>query len=168
MAQRNQLVLKPVFLKQFHYWNLWIFLWRFWNRRKRDVCEKGNTEGRERGCRQSLYRGTKNFWQRRWKTYTRFLTSFNTKHLVLWTTPKTFEMEWRNRLKDLWIRSGLHSRKVELSHVKYFHAFLSTLNYVSPIGTNHDKRRWSWDGGGLDRKLSTCLPTNYKKRIISR
>ena len=125
-----------------------------------EIGEKGNTEGRERGCRQSLYRGTKNFWQRRWKTYTQFLTSFNTKHLVLWTMPKTFEIEWRNRLKDIWIRSGLHSRKVELSHVKYFHAFLSTLNYLSPIRANHDKRRWSWDGDGLARKLSTCLPCN--------
>ena len=32
----------------------------------------------------------------------------------------------------------------------------------------HDKRRWSWDGGGLDRELSTSLTTNYKKRINSR
>ena len=38
--------------------------------------------------------GTKNFRQRRWKTYTRFLTLLNTKHLVLWTTPKTLEIEW--------------------------------------------------------------------------
>ena len=37
--------------------------------------------------------------------------------------------------------NGLHSRKVELSHVKYFHAFLSTLTYVSPISANNDKRR---------------------------
>ena len=29
----------------------------------------------------------------------------------------------------------------------------------------YDKRRWSWDWGGLDRELSTCLTTNYKKRI---
>ena len=64
--------------------------------------------------------------------------------------------------------NGLHSRKVELFHVKYFHAFVSTLNYVSTISENNDKRRWSWDGGGLDRELSTCLPTNYKKRINSR
>ena len=40
-----------------------------------EIGEKGNTEGRERGCRQSLYRGKKNFWRHRWKTYTRFLTS---------------------------------------------------------------------------------------------
>ena len=98
----------------------------------------------------------------------KFLTSFNTKHLVLWTTPKSLEIEGWNRLNELRIRSGLHSRKVKLSHVKYFHAFFSTLNYVSPIGANNDKRRWSWDGGGLDRELSTCLPTNYKKRINSR
>ena len=130
--------------------------------------KKGNIEGRERGCRQSLYRGTKNFSQRSWKTYELFHTSLNTKHLVLSTTPKTLEIEWRNRWKELRIRSGLHSRKVELSHVKYFHAFVSILNYVSPIGANNDKRRWSWDRGGLDRELSTCLTTNYKKRINSR
>ena len=41
---------------------------------RNNVC-KSNIEGRVRACRQSLYRGTKNFWQRRWKTYTRFLTS---------------------------------------------------------------------------------------------
>ena len=56
----------------------------------------------------------------------------------------------------------------ELSHAKYFHAIDSTLNYVSSIGANNDKRRWSWDGGGLDRELSTSLTTNYKKRINSR
>ena len=132
---------------------------------RRYVCQKGNIEGRERGCRQSLYRGTKNFWQHRLKTYTRFLTSFNTKHLVLWATPKTLEIERRDRLKNYEL--DIH-RKVELSHVKYFHAFVSTLNYVSPIGANNDKRRWSWDRGGLDRELSTCLTTNYKKRINSR
>ena len=147
-------------------WHInWYYFVQKANKQKRDVCEKGNIEGRERGCRQSLYRGTKNLWQRRWKTYTQFLTSFNTKHVLLWTTPKTLETEWRNRLKELRIR------KVELSHVshvKYFHAFVSTLNYVSPIGANNDKRRWSWDGGGLDRELSTSLTTNYKKRINSR
>ena len=47
--------------------------------------------------------------------------------------PKNLEKEWRNHLKELRIRSGLHSRKVELSHVKYFHAFVSTLNYVSDV-----------------------------------
>ena len=47
----------------------------------------------------------------------------------------------KNPLKELRIRGGLHSWKVKLSHVKYFHAFVSTLNYVSPIGANNDKRR---------------------------
>ena len=28
-----------------------------------------------------------------------------------------------------------------VSHFKYFHAFVSTLNYVSPIGASNDKRR---------------------------
>ena len=52
---------------------------------------KGNNEGRERGCRQSLYRCTKNFRQRRWKTYTRYLTLTQNIHLVLCNTPKTLE-----------------------------------------------------------------------------
>ena len=141
-----KLVFKLVFLKQFHFLKpLDIFMTLF-KKAKMYVCEKGNIEGRERGCRQSLYRRTKNFWQRRWKTYTQFPTSFKTEHLVLWTTPKTLEIEWRNRLKELRIR------EVELSHVKYFHALVSTLNYVSSISANKDKRGWSWDGGGLDRK----------------
>ena len=99
---------------------------------------------------------TKNFWQRMWKIYTLFLTSTQ-------TALKTLQLQWRNRLKERQIRSGLHSRKVELSRVKYFHTFVSCLNYVSPIGTNCDKRRWSYDER-LDRELSTCLSTNYKKR----
>ena len=49
-----------------------------------------------------------------------------------------------------------------------FMPFVSTLNHVSPIDANNDKRRWSWDRGGLDSELSTCLTTNYKKRINSR
>ena len=53
---------------------------------------------------------------------------FNTKRLLLWTTPKTLEPQWGNRLKELRIQSGLHSRKVELSRVKYFYAFVITLN----------------------------------------
>ena len=31
-----------------------------------------------------------------------------------------------------------HEIKVELSRVKYFHAFVSTLHYVSPVGENSD------------------------------
>ena len=47
---------------------------------------------------------------------------FNTKHLVFWTTPKSSK----------WVALT----KVELSRVKYFqvHVFVSTLNYISPIG----------------------------------
>ena len=70
------------------------------------------------------------------------ISHFKTKHLVLWNTPKTLEPQWKNRLKELGrIRSGLRSQKVGLSRVKYFHAFVSSLNYVSPIGANSDKRR---------------------------
>ena len=91
---------------------------------------------------------------------------FNTKHLVLWTTPKTLEPQWKNRLKDLGIRSGLHSQRVEFSRANTFMA-LSAVSTVSPIGANSDKRRWSCNEG-LDRELSTCLATNYKKQTNSR
>ena len=70
------------------------------------------------------------------KLHAVLLTS--TRNILLWTTPRTFEPQERNRLKELRVRSGLHSRKVELSPLKYFHAFVSTLNYVSPIGANSD------------------------------
>ena len=103
--------------------------WRFWNTRKRYVCVKGNIEGRERGCQQSLLWGTKNFWQRRWKTYTRFLTTTQ-KHLVLSTRPKTLE-PWRTDFK---FEEGYTHEKSNCPVSKYFHAFVSTLNYVSPIG----------------------------------
>ena len=83
------------------------------------------------------------------------VSHFNTKYLVLWTTPKTLEPPWRNRLKERRIRSGLHSRIVKFSRVKYFHTFVSCLNYVPPIGANTDKRRWSCHEG-LDRTFDLC------------
>ena len=83
------------------------------------------------------------------------VSHFNTKYLVLWTTPKTLEPPWRNRLKERRIRSGLHSRIVEFSRVKYFHTFVSSLNCVPPIGANTDKRRWSCHEG-LDRTFDLC------------
>ena len=101
------------------------------------------------------------FWQRGWKTYTRFHT-LSTKHLVLWTTPKTFKKWWRNLSKEL--RRGLHSvlfmtGLIILSCPWYFHAFVSSLNHGSSSGANNGKRRWSRDEG-LDGKLSTCSTTN--------
>ena len=177
LAKKNFWWLKEIssclnrsFWNSFISWNLWISLCHFWNRRNRYVCEKGNGWGtRTRMSTKSVSR------------YKKLLTTqvenlhavchvIRHKTLVLWTTPKTLEIEWRNRLKELRIRSGLHSRKVELycPMSNTFMPFVSTLNYVSPIGANSDKRRWNWDGGGLDRELSTCLSTNYKKRINSR
>ena len=59
-----KLVFKLVFLKQFHFLKpLDIFMTLF-KKANMYVCEKGNIEGREQGCRQSPYRGTKNFGQR--------------------------------------------------------------------------------------------------------
>ena len=37
----------------------------------------------------------------------------------------------KESLKELGIRSGLHSQKVELSLVKYFRAFISSVNCLS-------------------------------------
>ena len=37
-----------------------------------------------------------------------------------------------------------------------------------PMSNTFMQRRWIWDGGGLDRELSTSLTTNYKMRINSR
>ena len=54
-----KLVFKPVFLKQFHFLKTFGYLYDAF-----EIGEKGNIEGREQGCRQSLYRGTKNFGQR--------------------------------------------------------------------------------------------------------
>ena len=94
------------------------------------------------------------------------VSHFNTKHLVLWTTPKTLEPQWRNHLKELQIRSGLHSLTHSLTHsqlsgVKYFHAFVSTLNYVSLIGANSDKRRWS-----CDKKLKVFIGNKWIPKIM--
>ena len=71
------------------------------------------------------------------------VSHFNTKHLVLWTTPKTLEPQWGNRLKELRIRSGLHSRKVELSRVKYLYAFVVTLNCLFHR-CKHEVVMWDW------------------------
>ena len=133
---------------------------------KRYACEKGNIEGREGGYRQSLYRGTKNFLQRRWKTYTRFLTSFSTTFSSL-----NYAQDFGNWVKES-LKITTNSRWATFTkclivtcRAKYFHAFVSTLNYVSPIFAHGDKRRRSWDGGGLNSEHSTSLTTNYKKRI---
>ena len=78
-----------------------ISLWRFWNTRKRYVCEKGNIEGRERWCRQKLNRGTKEMLLTTQVETLHVISHFSTKHLVLWITPKTLDLQGRNRLKDL-------------------------------------------------------------------
>ena len=51
-----------------------------------------------------------------------------------------FGTTMKESLKEPRVPSGLHSRKVELSRVKCFHALVSTLNYVSPNNANSDKR----------------------------
>ena len=83
----------------------------------------------------------------------------------------TLEPQWRNGLKEVGYTYHEKSNCPRSNgFMIQFHAFVSTLNYVSPIGANSDERRWSCDEGLLvwDRELSTCLTANYKKRINSR
>ena len=75
------------------------------------------------------------------------ISHFNTKHLVLWTTPKPLEPQWKNRVKELGIRSGLHcSQKVELSHVKYFRAFISSVNCLPYRWKQWQEKMRDWIG----------------------
>ena len=151
-------------------WNLWISLCHLWNRRNRYVCEKGNGWGtRTRMSTKSVSR------------YKKLLTTqVENLHAVShFIQHKTFSalsyaQDFGNRVKESLKRATnlkwatfTKSWNI-LSMSNTFMPFVSTLNYVSPIGANSDKRRWNWDGGGLDRELSTCLSTNYKKRINSR
>ena len=79
----------------------------FWNTRKKYVCEKGNIERHGRGGWQSLQQGTKNFWQRSWKVTRGFLLQHKNKL-------EGFELRlrlWNHTMMELWIRSGLQSRK---------------------------------------------------------
>ena len=61
--KKEKLVFKPVFLKafrQFHFLKPLDIFVTLLKHTKKYVCEKGNIDqGRERGCRQNLYRGTK-------------------------------------------------------------------------------------------------------------
>ena len=84
------------------------------------------------------------------------ISRFNTKHSVeFWTTPKTLEPQWKNRLNELRIRSGLHSQKVELSRVKYFYAFVSNSQLCLP----HPCKKWQ-KKMKLDRKPAFDLFDN--------
>ena len=120
-----KLVFKLVFLKQF------ISCYgRFWNRRKRYVCEKGNIEGRERGCRQSLYWGTKTFHNAGGKPTRGF--SLTIQHKTFSALNCTQDCGNRVKKESLKRNTNSNSRKVESSHVKYFHAFVSTLHMSLP------------------------------------
>ena len=57
------------------------------------------------------------------------VSHFNTKHLVFCTTPKSFRTTVKESLKRTTSSKWA---------VKYFHALVSTVNYVSPIGANGD------------------------------
>ena len=67
------------------------------------------------------------------------VSHFNTKHLVLCTTPKSFRTTVKESLKRTTSSKWATFTKSRIvRRAKYFHAFVSTLNYVSPIGANGD------------------------------
>ena len=126
-----RLVFKLLFLKQFHFlkpldifMTLLKYAMRFWNKyyisiahcvfqkRKKNVALRNAKEDVDKVCI---------------RLQKHAVSHLNTKHLVLWTMPKTLEPQWRNRLKERQIRSGLRSRKVELSHVNKTFIPLSAL-----------------------------------------
>ena len=76
------------------------------------------------------------FWQGRWKTCTRFLTS--TQNISALNYAQDFGTTVKESLK--WTRKNskwatLTKSRIQ-TRVKYFHAFVSSLNYVSPIVAN--------------------------------
>ena len=67
------------------------------------------------------------------------VSHFDTKHLVLCTTPKSFRTTVKKCLKRTTSSKWATLTKSQIvRRVKYFHAFVSTLNYVSPISANDD------------------------------
>ena len=67
------------------------------------------------------------------------VSHFNTKHLVLFTTPKSFRTTVKETLKRTTSSKWATLTKSRIvRRVKYFHALACTLNYVSPIGANGD------------------------------
>ena len=76
------------------------------------------------------------FWQGRWKTCTRFLTS--TQNISALNYAQDFGTTVKESLK--WTRKSSKWATLTKSRiqtcVKYFHTFVSSLNYVSPIVAN--------------------------------
>ena len=101
------------------------------------VCEKGNIAGRGRGCRQNLYRGKKTSENAGGKPTCGFSIQHNTFSALNYaqdfgtTVQESLKRTTRSKRVTLEI-------KVELSRVKYFHAFVSTLRLCPPIGANSD------------------------------
>ena len=98
-----KIVFKLLFLKQFHFlkpldifMTLLKYAMRFWNKyfiskahclfqkRKKNVTSRDAKEDVDKVCI---------------KVQKHAVSHFNTKHLVLWTMPKTLEPQWRNHLK---------------------------------------------------------------------
>ena len=97
-----KIMFKPVFMKQFHFIKTLGYLFEPLKYAKRYVCEKGNIGTRKRVSTKSVSR-FKNLQTTQAKNLPA-VSHFNIKHFVLWTTRKTLEPRWRNRLKELRIR----------------------------------------------------------------
>ena len=104
--------------------------------RIRYVCKKGNIAGRGRGCRQNLHRGKKTSNIAGGKPTCGFSLQHNTFNALNYA--QDFGTTVKESLKRTTSSKKAHEIKVELSRVKYFHAFVSTLHYLSPIGANSD------------------------------
>ena len=147
MAQRNQLMFKPVFLKQFLYWNLWISSWRFF-----EIGEKGRLRKRYH-----------------WGTQTRMSTKSVSRYKKLLTTQvenllavshliqhKTFSalsyaQDFGNRVKGS-LKRTTSSTFTEMSNCPMPNAFmpllaLSTMSLPSVrTMTKKMKLGWGWTG----------------------
>ena len=129
---------KPVFLKQFrqfHFFKTLGYLYMALKIREIEyVCEKGSIERRERAWWQNLYGGTKNFLQRMWKAYTGFSVQHKTFSALNYAQDfgTTVEQSLKRTTSSKWATHEKSNCPVSC------HAFVSTLNYVSPIGENDD------------------------------
>ena len=80
-----------------------IFL-TLWNTRKRYVFEKGNIYRDAKEGVDKVFIEEQKSSDIAGETDLHVVSHFNTKHFVLWTTPKDLEQQWRNRLNELRIR----------------------------------------------------------------
>ena len=132
--QTIKLVFKLIFLKEFHFLLKTLgYLCNAFEIREKGMSAKKVTLRDAKEDVDKVCIEVQKTWNNAGGKPTRVFSHFNTKHLGLLTTPKTLEPQWRNRLKELRIRSGLHSRAVELSRVKYFESTTCYTRSTKPL-----------------------------------